>query len=395
MTYARWELFLSFRQSLVKLTVKNKINFHLAMQEKPSSKQKHKIKWEKKLRSNEIKKLSLTIWNARCTFAVFNCQRLWFSLATVASRTSRSIPNTFYRTIFNALRSALCIALCWSLFTTWIEWKEKQRESTVEGATKNVKRKRKIEKKVSEKIEGKNHNVISWIPRVTNERRLWEENERKRHQTICHNFCFSQFFSVPSFARLSLVLSFHRRFWHLSDRNSKKSTACPNELLFVYSQLTSDHSPTRQIGLQRSFEHVCLMGGFSFSSQASLSVSFVNLHWTLRLWIAVLRFKQSDCKQSVHSSAIHRGHSWPPHFSTVSGIESPASSHITLSTVFVLLLNRTIQCALRNCWAKQCEIINDGNVKKKTLSKQHSPDSLWSVHMFVCTLTMAWSSIQI
>lgn len=116
----------------------------------------------------------------------------------------------------------------------------------------------------------------------------------------------------------------------------------------VSAKFTSDHSPDRQIGLHRSLKQVCLVSGFSLSSHALLLVPFVNVHTTLRFCTALFRVRQRDCKHSVHSPATQCGHSCPPHFSTVSGIESPAFSHKKLSTFCVALCKRTIQCAFRN-----------------------------------------------
>lgn len=115
--------------------------------------------------------------------------------------------------------------------------------------------------------------------------------------------------------------------------------------IFIF---TSDHSPDRQIGLHRSLKQVCRVSGFSLSSHALVSVPFVNLHITLRLCTALFRVRQRDCKHNVHSPITQCGHSWPPHFSTVSGMDSPAFSHKKLSTFCVALCKRTIHCALRN-----------------------------------------------
>lgn len=111
---------------------------------------------------------------------------------------------------------------------------------------------------------------------------------------------------------------------------------------------TSDHSAVRQMGLHRSLKQVCLVSGFSLSPHTLASVPFANWHTTFRFCTALFRDRQRDCMHSVHSPLTQRGHSWPPHFSTVSGMERPAFSHKKLSTLWVALCKRTIQWALRN-----------------------------------------------
>lgn len=164
------------------------------------------------------------------------------------------------------------------------------------------------------------------------------------------------------------------------------------------SIFTSDHSADRHIGLHRSLEQVCLVSGLSLSSHALVSVPFANLHTTLRFCTALFRVRQRDCKHSVHSPITQCGHSWPPHFSTVSGMESPAFSHKKLSTFCVALCKRTIQCAFRNCrtnWKMVNAFVDELTCSVNRHIPSYLLDSQNRDHKFANIPSMALSSIRI
>lgn len=129
------------------------------------------------------------------------------------------------------------------------------------------------------------------------------------------------------------------RLWHRG--NFEKQTI----------ELTSDQFSTRQTALQRSFSHSCRDIGLSLSSHVSLELPLTDWQVTSLLWAALWRLRHFDDKHGVQSPATQREHSTPPHFSTTSGNERPASSHSALSTLCVALSSRTMQWALRN-WKK-------------------------------------------
>lgn len=122
---------------------------------------------------------------------------------------------------------------------------------------------------------------------------------------------------------------------------------------------TSDQGSIRHIPLQSSLQHSCLVTAFSASSHRSLFESFPNLQNTSRFCNAVCQAKHLESEQEDQSVDIQRGHSMFPHFSTVSGMSRPASSHKLLSTFCVEFSNLTIQWAVLNCREGKCISLSD------------------------------------
>lgn len=150
---------------------------------------------------------------------------------------------------------------------------------------------------------------------------------------------------------------------------------------FTWSEShTSDQFSTRQTALHRSFSHSCRAMGRSLSSHDPLSLPFTERHTTSRICAARCRLRQRDVKHGVHTLVSHREHSMPPHFSTTSGNERPASSHNALSTLCVALFTLTMQWAFRNCgpmfgfkceyccWCCRCRCCSAAQAQASTLT---------------------------
>lgn len=121
---------------------------------------------------------------------------------------------------------------------------------------------------------------------------------------------------------------------------------CFDYIIHVHNvkPLTSDHKSTNHTALHLSLWHSCRAIGLSSSLHNELStVSLLNQHTTCRCWIALCLLMHLDPEHTVHSVVAQCGHSIKPHFSMVSGTDSPASSHRSLFTFKVALSSRTIQ----------------------------------------------------